>query len=954
MEYSFNAIEKKWQEKWKADRIYQVSNTSTKPKCYVLDMFPYPSGTGLHVGHPLGYIASDIFARYKRLKGFNVLHPMGYDAFGLPAEQYAIDHGIHPALSTKQNISNFRDQLDKIGFSFDWSREVNTAEPNYYKWTQWIFLQLFNSWYNRRKAQARPISELVAAFEKEGSLSVSGYRTIPSFTASEWSAYNEKQQQDILMEFRLAYCGFGEVNWCEALGTVLANDEVINGFSERGGYPVVKRKLRQWYLRITEYADRLLEGLDKVAFSDAMKEMQSNWIGKSYGAEIDFAVASDKAKNLRVYTTRPDTIFGVDFMVVAPEHELIPALTTAAEKKSVEEYISYVKSRSERERLAEKKITGCFTGSYVLNPFNQHQIPVWISEYVLAGYGTGAIMAVPCGDERDFKFAQHFNIPVTNIIGSYFNGKEANPTKDARLENSDFLDGVPMYAAIPLVNKKLEELKIGNPRVNYKIRDAAFSRQRYWGEPFPIIWKNGIAYPLDEKELPLELPKVESYKPGPYGEGPLANLEIWTSKHLETNTMPGYAGSSWYYLRYMDPHNTGTFCSRAASDYWNQVDLYIGGTEHAVGHLLYSRMWAKFLFDLGLIGFDEPYKKLVNQGMIQGSSRFVYRIEISGPDEMEALAKQKPIFISAGLRNKSLPDLQAEIKNLLSEKWGAGAEKIKIISISSLHVDVSLVDGLELDIAAFISWRPEYAQSSFVLENGKYFCGSEIEKMSKSKFNTVNPNELVDKYGADTFRMYEMFLGPVEQSKPWDTKGIEGVHRFLRKLWRLFFDETKGKVWTTDPATDAEWKVLHKAIKKLDEDTDRFSFNTAVSASMITVNELGELKTHKKEILEKLLILLTPYAPHICEELWHELGNEGSVLDAPYPVYNEKFLIESSKLYPVAINGKTRTELNISLDANQQQVEEMVLTDDSVKKWLNGNSPKKVIYVKNKMINIVV
>jgi len=954
MEYSFNAIEKKWQEKWKADRVYQVSNISSKPKCYVLDMFPYPSGTGLHVGHPLGYIASDIFARYKRLKGFNVLHPMGYDAFGLPAEQYAIDHGIHPAVSTKQNISNFREQLDRIGFSFDWSREVNTAEPNYYKWTQWIFLQLFNSWYNRQLAQARPISELSAAFEKEGSISVSGYRQFQSFTSAEWKAYSEKQQQDILMEFRLAYCGFGEVNWCEALGTVLANDEVINGFSERGGYPVVKRKLRQWYLRITEYADRLLEGLDKVAFSDAMKEMQSNWLGKSYGAEIDFAFANGDSRKLRVYTTRPDTIFGVDFMVVAPEHELIPELTKDAEKKSVDEYISYVKSRSERERLAEKKITGCFTGSYVLNPFNQRQIPVWISEYVLAGYGTGAIMAVPCGDERDFKFAQHFNIPVTNIIGSHFNGKEANPTKDARLENSDFLDGIPMYEAIPMVNKKLEELKIGNPRVNYKIRDAAFSRQRYWGEPFPIIWENGIAYPLDEKDLPLELPMVETYKPGPDGEGPLANLEIWTSRHLETNTMPGYAGSSWYYLRYMDPHDNETFCSRSASDYWNQVDLYIGGTEHAVGHLLYSRMWAKFLFDLGLIGFDEPYKKLVNQGMIQGSSRFVYRIEIEGSDEMEAFAKQKPIFISAGLKSKPFPELKKEINETLRKSWGADAENIKLISISNLHVDVNLVDGLELDVTAFKSWRPEYAHSSFVLEDGKYFCGSEVEKMSKSKFNTVNPTELVEKYGADTFRMYEMFLGPVEQSKPWDTKGIEGVHRFLRKLWRLFFDETKGKVWTTDPATDAEWKVLHKAIKKLDEDTDRFSFNTAVSASMITVNELGELKTHKKEILEQLLILLAPYAPHICEELWHELGNESSVLDAPYPVYNEKYLIESSKLYPVAVNGKTRTELNISLDASQQQVEELVLADESVKKWLNGNTPKKVIYVKNKMINIVI
>src|SRR5450432_1681266 len=953
MEYSFNAIEKKWQDRWKTDRVYEVSNSSTKPKCYVLDMFPYPSGTGLHVGHPLGYIASDIFARYKRLKGFNVLHPMGYDAFGLPAEQYAIDHGIHPAVSTIQNISNFREQLDRIGFSFDWSREVNTAEPDYYKWTQWIFLQMFNSWYNRSIAQARPIAELIVAFEEEGSISVTGYRPIPPFTAAEWKAFNEKQQQDILMDFRLAYCGFGEVNWCEALGTVLANDEVINGFSERGGYPVVKKKLRQWYLRITEYADRLLEGLDKVAFSEAMKEMQSNWIGKSYGAEIEFEFHSDKSKKLRVYTTRPDTIFGVDFMVVAPEHELIPELTTSSERKSVEEYISYVKSRSERERMAEKKITGCFTGSYVLNPFNGRQIPVWISEYVLAGYGTGAIMAVPCGDERDFRFAQHFNIPVTNIIGTHFNGKDANPTKDALLENSDFLNGILMRDAIPLVNKKLEEMKIGNPRVNYKIRDAAFSRQRYWGEPFPIIWKNGIAYPLDEKDLPLELPKVDSYKPGPNGEGPLANLTDWTSRHLETNTMPGYAGSSWYFLRFMDPHNAETFCSRSASDYWNQVDLYIGGTEHAVGHLLYSRMWTKFLYDRGLIGFDEPYRKLMNQGMIQGSSRFVYRIEINGSDEMEALAKQKPIFISAGLKNKSFPELQEGIKNILKESWGTGSEKVEIISISNLHVDVSLVDGLELDMAAFISWRPEYALASFVLENGKYICGAEVEKMSKSKFNTVNPNELVENYGADTFRMYEMFLGPVEQSKPWDTKGIEGVHRFLRKLWRLFFDETKGKLWSANPAGDAEWKILHRAVKKLDEDTDRFSFNTAVSALMITVNELGELKSYKKEILEKLLILLTPYAPHISEELWHELGNESSILDASYPLYDKKYLVESNKLYPVAINGKTRTELNISLDASQQQVEEIVLADETVRKWLNGKSPKKVIYVKNKMINLV-
>jgi leucyl-tRNA synthetase len=954
MEYSFNAIEKKWQHRWKSDQVYSVNNSSTKPKCYVLDMFPYPSGTGLHVGHPLGYIASDIYARYKRLKGYNVLHPMGYDAFGLPAEQYAIDHGIHPAISTKQNIANFREQLDRIGLSFDWSRQVNTAEPGYYKWTQWIFLQLFNSWYDRGANQARPIVELVDRFEKQGSVGLAEYRSLTSFTASEWKSYSEKQQQDILMEFRLAYCGYGEVNWCEALGTVLANDEVINGFSERGGHPVIKKKLRQWYLRITEYADRLLEGLDKVAFSEAMKEMQTNWIGKSYGAEMDFAFENNPAKKLRVYTTRPDTIFGVDFMVVAPEHDIIPELTSASEKSSVEAYISYVKSRSERERMAEKKITGCFTGSYVLNPFNGKKIPVWISEYVLAGYGTGAIMAVPCGDERDFRFARHFNIPITNIIGPHFNGEEANATKDVLLENSGFLNGTLMRDAIPVVNAKLEEMGIGNTRVNYKIRDAAFSRQRYWGEPFPIIWNNGIAYPLSEKDLPLELPKVDSYKAGPDGEGPLANLPEWTSRHLETNTMPGYAGSSWYFLRYMDPHNSATFCGREASDYWSQVDLYIGGTEHAVGHLLYSRMWTKFLYDLGYIGFDEPYKKLVNQGMIQGSSRFVYRVDIKGSEQVESFLSESPLFISHGIMNLPPQQFSERIQVEFSKIFPGLKIDTGNISISTLHVDVNIVDGLELDTTAFKNWRREYARAGFVLENGKYICGSEVEKMSKSKFNTVNPNELVEKYGADTYRMYEMFLGPVEQSKPWDTKGIEGVHRFLRKLWRLFFDENKGRIWTTTAASDGEWKVLHKAIKKLDEDTDRFSFNTAVSALMITVNELGDLKTRKKEILEKLLIILTPYAPHISEELWHELGNESSILDAAYPVFEEKYLIESTKLYPVAINGKTRAELNISLDASQQQVEEIILADDTVKKWLNGNSPKKVIYVRNKMINIVV
>jgi leucyl-tRNA synthetase len=941
MEYNFRDIEKKWQDEWNQENVYAVSNDSLKPKYYVLDMFPYPSGSGLHVGHPLGYIASDIFARFKRLKGFNVLHPMGYDAFGLPAEQYAIEHGIHPAESTEQNIENFRNQLDKIGFCFDWSRQVRTSDPAYYKWTQWIFLQLFKSFYNRKTQKAESITMLVSLFEKEGNQNhpCPGDPTT-TFTASAWKNYDQKQQQDILMHYRIAFCGFGEVNWCEALGTVLANDEVINGVSERGGYPVVKKKLRQWYLRITEYAERLLEGLKQIEFSEAMKEMQTNWIGKSYGAEIEFAIhgqvvgSSETAPlALKVYTTRPDTIFGADFMVIAPEHELIETITSPGQKRAVEEYIAYVNSRSERERMAEKKITGCFTGGFAIHPFTGKDIPVWISEYVLAGYGTGAIMAVPCGDERDFKFAKHFNIPISNIIGPHFNGEEANPTKDAILENSGFLNGLPMREAMETAIRRIGELGIGRKKVNYKMRDAAFSRQRYWGEPFPIIWRNGIAYPLEEKELPLELPYVKSYKPGPEGEGPLANVPAWTALHLETNTMPGYAGSSWYFLRYMDPQNDSEFCNRKASDYWGQVDLYIGGTEHAVGHLLYSRMWTKFLYDLNYIGHEEPYKKLVNQGMIQGSSRLVYRL--SGTHE----------FYSYNLYEQKSKETQE----------GKGVDnQLPRYSFDILHVDVNIVDGLELDTEAFKKWKPEYAQARFELENGKYICGTEVEKMSKSKFNTVNPNNLVSKFGADTFRMYEMFLGPVEQSKPWDTKGIEGVHRFLKKLWRLFFDETKGKRWTEQSPTEAEFKVLYKTIKKIEEDTERFSFNTAVSAFMIAVNELTDLKCNKKEILEKLLIVLTPYAPHICEELWHALGNTKFIIDSPFPKVEDKFLQESSKNYPVAINGKTRAELTIALDATQEQVEELILNNESVKKWLDGKSPKKVIYVKNKMINVVI
>ncbi len=929
MDYSFRQIEKKWQQQWKESNAYQVSNISDKPKCYVLDMFPYPSGSGLHVGHPLGYIASDIYSRFKRLKGYNVLHPMGYDAFGLPAEQYAIEHGVHPALSTEQNIATFRKQLDNIGFCFDWSREVRTCEPEYYRWTQWIFLQLFKSWYNRQLSRAEPIEQLVSIFEKEGNIShICPGEPLTVFSATEWKAFTEKYQQEILMHYRLAYCGYGEVNWCEALGTVLANDEVINGLSERGGHPVVKKKLRQWYLRITEYADRLLEGLERIDFSDAMKEMQTNWIGKSYGAEIDFEVklpgegSDEPSTKLRVYTTRPDTIFGVDFMVVAPELEIVESFKSKEQANDVDAYLDYVKSRSERERMAEKKISGVFTGSYAINPFNGREIPIWISEYVLAGYGTGAIMAVPCGDERDHKFAEHFNIPITNIIGEFYDGKEANPTKDALLVNSDFLTGVQMREAIQIVNEKIELMGIGKRKVNFRMRDAAFSRQRYWGEPFPIKWKNGIAVALPESELPLELPHVDSYKPGPEGEGPLANIPEWVEKEFETNTMPGYAGSSWYFLRYMDPQNDAAFCDRKVSDYWGQVDIYIGGTEHAVGHLLYSRMWTKALYDLGYLGFDEPYRKLVNQGMIQGSSRFVYRLHGS------------QTYVSKGL--------------LSNEETYLGKP------VDKIHVDVNIVDGYELDIEAFRRWRPDCSAAEFILEDGRYICGSEVEKMSKSKFNTVNPDHIVERFGADTFRMYEMFLGPVEVSKPWDTKGIEGVHRFLKKLWRLFFDEEKGLLLTEAEPTAAELKILHKTIRKIEEDTERFSFNTAVSSFMICVNELNDLKCRKKAVLEQLLILLTPYAPHVSEELWHQIGNEGSVLDASFPIFKEEFVKESAKAYPVAINGKTRTEITIALDADQQQVESLVMADDTVIKWLEGKPAKKIIYVKNKMINVVV
>lgn len=987
MEYQFNEIEKKWQEYWKEKNVYRVSNESAKPKYYVLDMFPYPSGAGLHVGHPLGYIASDIYSRYKRLKGFNVLHPMGFDSFGLPAEQYAIETGQHPAETTKKNIATFKSQLDKIGFCYDWEREVQTSDPTYYRWTQSIFLKLFNSYYDTDANKAMPIAELEKRFMAHGSLPLTTHLPIAigtPFTASEWTAFSKQQQEEILMNYRLSFSKYGEVNWCEALGTVLANDEVVNGVSERGGHPVVKKKMRQWYLRITAYADRLLQGLETVDFSDSMKEMQRNWIGKSEGAEITFMVSSELSvvssessvvskelanskapltthhSQLTVYTTRPDTIFGVDFMVVAPELELIHSITSAAQKTAVEEYIAYVKSRSDVDRMAEKKITGCFTGAYAVNPFNGKQIPIWISEYVLAGYGTGAIMAVPCGDERDFKFAKHFNIPITNIIGSHFNGEEANPTKEAILENSGFLNGLLMKDAIAVANNKIEELGIGKRKVNFKMRDAGFSRQRYWGEPFPIVWNEGVAVALEETDLPLELPHVEKYGPGPEGEGPLANITDWINTpngRRETSTMPGYAGSSWYFLRYMDPHNAATFCNRKASDYWNQVDVYIGGTEHAVGHLLYSRMWTKVLYDLDLIGFDEPFKRLVNQGMIQGSSRFVYRVSItpSGGNRRGQVYVSKSHFDKISEVKNDVQKVADYINNYV-HGMVVRIDTDSIVSLSSIHVDVSIVDGVTLDLNAFRSKWPEGDDViHFILEeDGTYICGVETEKMSKSKYNTVNPNDLCDKYGADTFRMYEMFLGPVEASKPWDTKGIEGVHRFLKKLWRLFNDELKGKVWNNDKATDAELKILHRTIKKIEEDTERFSFNTAVSTFMICVNELADVKCHKKEVLEQLLILLVPYAPHIAEELWSQLGNEGTILDAAYPVYNPALLVESSKEYPVSINGKVRANMTLALDIDPKEVEALVLQNEVVQKWLEGKAPKKIIYVKNKMINVVI
>jgi leucyl-tRNA synthetase len=923
-------IEGKWQAFWAEKGIYRVSNNSGKPKFYVLDMFPYPSGAGLHVGHPLGYIASDIVARYKRLKGFNVLHPMGFDAFGLPAEQYAIDHGIHPAESTARNIETFKRQLAKIGFCYDWSREVQTCDPGYYKWTQWIFLQIFDSWFNRKSERAERIASLIEIFKREGNqqhafpnhkYQVPGTES-DKFTADEWNAFDERTRLEILMQYRLAYLAYTDVNWCEALGTVLANDEVINGVSYRGGFPVVKKQMRQWSLRITEYADRLLQGLELIDFSESMKEIQRNWIGKSIGARITFIVRDEKQRghDLVVFTTRPDTIFGVDFMVLAPEHELVKEITSAAQLHDIDEYIKYVESRSEVDRMAEvKKITGAFTGAVAINPLNGREVPVWISEYVLAGYGTGAIMAVPCGDERDHKFAQHFNLSITNIIGDHYNGSEANPTKDAVLQNSDFLNGMVMSDAMDIVIQRLEQKGIGERQVNYKMRDAGWSRQRYWGEPFPVEYRDDMPYAMDESSLPLELPPSDNFKSSGTGEGPLANLQDWVhfapNKWRDTNTMPTHAGAAWYFLRYTDPHNNNAFADGEALDYWGQVDVYIGGSEHAVAHLLYARLWVKILHDLGYLTFDEPFKKLINQGKITGDTRFVYRV------------RGENTFVSVGLIEKYETD--------------------------PLRVDVSLVNGVELDQEGFKRWRPDFTNATFILEDGRYLCGTAIEKMSKTYYNVVNPDEIIDAYGADTLRMYEMFLGPLELSKPWNTHGIDGVYKFLRKFWNLFHDGAGNfSVSNTQPDQKA-LKVLHRTLKKVAHDIEHFSFNTSVSEFMICCNELTGMKCNARTILEPLVVALAPFAPHITEELWSLLGNKDTVFNATFPAYDEQYLKEESFEYPISINGKVRTKMNFALDMPQADIEKMVLASEIVSKWTEGKPPKRVIIVPGRIVNVV-
>ena len=926
MEYNFLDIEKKWQEFWAKNQTFKVDADPSKPKYYVLDMFPYPSGAGLHVGHPLGYIASDIYSRYKRLKGFNVLHPMGYDAFGLPAEQYAIQTGQHPAKTTEVNINRYREQMDRIGFSYDWSREIRTCDPTYYKWTQWAFLKMFGSYYNNKLAKACPISELEETFAAEGNANVdAACGEVPAFTAQEWNSFSELEKSNILMQYRIAYQGETAVNWCPALGTVLANDEVKEGLSVRGGHPVEQKKMKQWQLRVSAYAERLLSDMEDLEWTDALKEMQKNWIGKSQGAEMIFKVANtdpvegESAEyDMTIFTTRADTVFGVTFMVLAPESEWVSKLTTKAQKEAVEAYLLEAKKKTERERIAEtRKVTGVFTGSYAVNPFTGEQVPVWVSEYVLAGYGTGAIMAVPAHDSRDYNFAKTFNLPIIPLIEGCDVSTESFDAKEGIMCNSGFLTGKTVKEAIPAAIDEVERLGIGRRKINYRLRDAIFSRQRYWGEPFPIYYKDGIATPVPEEELPLQLPEVDKFLPTEDGEPPLARAENWTYNGypLEKSTMPGFAGSSAYYLRYMDPANGSALVDKDVDAYWRNVDLYIGGTEHATGHLIYSRFWNKFLYDLGYVVEKEPFKKLINQGMIQGRSNFVYRI------------KNTNTFVSCGLKDQ--------------------------YDTTEIHVDVNIVTNDKLDLEAFKAWMPDYANAEFILENGEYVCGWAVEKMSKSMFNVVNPDNICNSYGADTLRLYEMFLGPLEQSKPWDTKGIDGVNRFLKKFWRLFWDREGNWIVSDEKASAAELKALHKLINKVSTDIENFSFNTSVSAFMIALNELQDLKCNKKEILEQLVILLSPFAPHITEELWSLLGNTEGVSKAQFPEYVEAYTLENTFEYPVSFNGKMRFKLELSKSLSPKEVEQAVRENENTAKYVGEGGIKKVIVVPGKIINVV-
>ena len=943
MAYNFNEIEQKWQKRWQENKTYKVVENEDKKKFYVLNMFPYPSGAGLHVGHPLGYIASDIFARFKRLQGYNVLNPMGYDAYGLPAEQYAIQTGQHPAITTEQNISRYREQLDKIGFCFDWDREIRTCDAGYYHWTQWTFIKMFNSYYDNDEKCAKPIATLIEKLGKEGSAGVNAACTNEiAVTAGEWNAMGEKEQQELLMNWRIAFLNETMVNWCPALGTVLANDEVVDGVSERGGFPVIQKKMKQWCLRVSAYSQRLLDGLEKIDWTDSLKETQRNWIGRSEGTEMQFRI-KDSDVEFTIFTTRADTIFGVTFMVLAPESELVGKLTSAEQKEAVEAYLDRTKKRTERERMIDRNVTGVFTGSYAINPITGEEIPVWVSDYVLSGYGTGAIMAVPAHDSRDYAFAKHFGIEIRPLIEGCDVSEESFDAKEGIMTNSPTetfsgcrlnLNGLTVKEAIATTKKYVTENKLGRVKVNYRLRDAIFSRQRYWGEPFPIYYKEGVPYPIPEEALPLELPEVEKFLPTESGEPPLGHAKVWawdtiancvTGKDridnvtvfpLELNTMPGFAGSSAYYLRYMDPKNQNALVSKEADAYWQNVDLYVGGTEHATGHLIYSRFWNMFLYDLGISVKEEPFQKLVNQGMIQGRSNFVYRI------------KDTNKFVSLNLS--------------------------KEYDVTPLHVDVNIVSNDILDIEAFRAWRPEYADAEFILEDGKYICGWAVEKMSKSMFNVVNPDTIVERYGADTLRLYEMFLGPVEQSKPWDTNGIDGCHRFLKKFWGMFFDKNDNYIITDEAATKEELKALHKLIKKTSDDIPAFSYNTTVSAFMICVNELSALKCNKKEIFEKIVILLAPFAPHISEELWEKLGNNSTVCDAQWPEFNEEYLKEDTIKYTISFNGKARFTMEFTADATNADIEKAVLADDNSKRYIEEKPIKKVIIVPKKIVNVVI